>query len=206
MHSKSKNKSKQTIYLCRVPLCPLTKKFTKRKTMNAHTRKQHPNVDMDKYLWPDEEPESEKKLAKIAQQAKEKAAKAEAKEASKATKKLEAEAKAATKKLEAEAKAALKQSQVGAKAAKKPDKRSRVNGMSTDSNKKPKNGGLTTSFTLIPHQLFSRMCSFLCVLSCKCECVCGLCVWCMKVPPTTESAAGEVTCWESPTRSPGEVD
>jgi uncharacterized radical SAM superfamily Fe-S cluster-containing enzyme len=148
MHSKSKNKSKQTIYLCRVPLCPLTKKFTKRKTANAHTRKQHPNVDMDKYLWSDEEPESEKKLAKIAQQAKEKAAKAEAKEATKkskaaekeATKKLEAEAKAATKKLEAEAKAALKQSQVGAKAAKKPDKRCRVNGMSTDSNKKPKKG------------------------------------------------------------------
>ena len=145
MHSKSKNKSKQTIYLCRVPLCPEKRKYTKRKTANAHTRKQHPNLlDMDKYLWSDEEPESEKKLAKIAQQAKEKAAKAEAKEATKkskaaekeATKKLEAEAKAA----KAEAKAALKQSQVGAKAAKKPDKRCRVNGMSTDSNKRPKKG------------------------------------------------------------------
>jgi uncharacterized protein YdaU (DUF1376 family) len=143
MHSKSKNKSKQTIYLCRVPLCPEKRKYTKRKTANAHTRKQHPNVDMDKYLWSDEEPESEKKLAKIAQQAKEKAAKAEAKEA---TKKSKAAEKEATKKLEAEAKAALKQSQVGAKAAKKPDgvrgkdKRCRVNGMSTDSNKKPKKG------------------------------------------------------------------
>jgi hypothetical protein len=106
--------------------------------MNAHTRKQHSNlVDIDKYLWLNEEPESEKKLAKIVQQAKEKAAKAEAKEATKTSKAAE---KAATKKLEAEAKAALKQSQVGAKAAKKPDKRCRVNGMSTGSNKKPKKG------------------------------------------------------------------
>jgi hypothetical protein len=144
MHSKSKNKSKQTIYLCRVPLCPEKRKYTKRKTANAHTRKQHPNLsDIDTYLYSDEEPESEKKVAKIAQQEKEKAAKAIAKEA---TKKSKAAEKEAAKKLAAEAKAALKQSQVGAKAAKKPDgvrgkdKRSRVNGMSTDSNKKSKTG------------------------------------------------------------------